>query len=81
MSPVAPSRTRKRDTVTQTTPYILLHKHTARDKHMGDTQPLQYIDCTTGQAHCTVVGMEIRQSNPTLKKKTKHYSTDARPFH
>ena len=40
-----------------------LHTNTAHDRHTGIIQPLQYTDCTTGQAHCTVVGMEIIQSN------------------
>jgi hypothetical protein len=44
VSPVAPSRTRKRDTVTQIIPYIALPKHTARDRHMGDTQPLWFAE-------------------------------------
>jgi hypothetical protein len=79
-SPVAPLRTgkRRRDTLTQidrqrrstrrkgdkTTPHLALHIHTAHNMNTGDTQPLQYTDCTTGQAQCTVMGMEIRQSNP-----------------
>jgi hypothetical protein len=42
---------------------LVLHTNTAHDRYTGNTQPLQYTDCTTGQAHCTVVGMEIIQSN------------------
>ena len=43
--------------------HSVLHTNTAHDRHTINTQPLQYTDCTTGQAHCTVVGMEIIQSN------------------
>ena len=46
-----------------TIPPSVLHTNTAHDRHTGNIQALQYTDCTTGQAHCTVVGMEIIQSN------------------
>ena len=45
------------------TSHLALHINTTHDRHTGNTQALQYTDCTTGQAHSTVVGMEITQSN------------------
>jgi hypothetical protein len=43
--------------------HIAQHIHTAHTKHKGTIQPTQNTDCTTGQAHCTVMGMEIIQNN------------------
>jgi hypothetical protein len=62
------STQRRGDKATVNIPH---HIHTVRFKHKGTIQPIQNTDCTTGQAHCTVVGMEIIQNN-LFKKYTKH---------
>jgi hypothetical protein len=51
---------RRRD---KTTSHKTKRTTTAHDRHTDSTQPIQHIYCTTGQAHCTVVGMEIKQTN------------------
>ena len=37
--------------------------NTAHDRHTDSIQLIQHTECTTGQAHCTVVGMETKQTN------------------
>ena len=51
---------RRRD---KTTSHKTKRTTTAHDRHTDSTQPIQHTYCTTGQAHCTVVGMEIKQTN------------------
>jgi hypothetical protein len=51
------------------TVYFAQHNNTAHIRHKGNVQPIQYTDCTIGQAHCTVVEMEVAQSNQILKIK------------
>ena len=50
---------RRRDS---TTSHTTKRTNTAHDRHTDSIQPIQHTDCTTGQAHCTVVGMEIIQT-------------------
>ena len=50
---------RRRDS---TTSHTTKRTNTAHDRYTDNIQPIQNTDCTTGQAHCTVVGMEIIQT-------------------
>ena len=57
------SRPKRRRGEDNTTVHTAQYINTAHDRHKGSIQPTQRTYCTTGQAHCTVVGMEIIQSN------------------